>query len=657
MRKPRDFAYLFAALIIVSASPALAEDPGGAAYVPGQQPALTAPAPDAVVVAPLAEPQAMEAPGPTVQAAEVPGPVEAAPETAEAAAPGAPVPAGEPDAGQAVEEIAGDDPAELPPQIEAPAVLAEPVAPAEPAGAAPPAVPHFDVQPELAGPVQSLESVIAARLSADRKDQEIATFYAERGNAPLWIDNGRLGERARDAIARIARADEDGLDVSGFVLPDANGTDGSFEALASAEIALSKAAVSYARQAQGGRIEPSSVSAYITAKPVRPARAEVLAKLADARDVSVALDAYNPPHDGYTALRQRLAELRAEKRNVEVVPPVVPPGATLKAGMEDDRVPLLRARLSLPAGADNFYDDALVAAVRDWQARSGLKPDGIVGRRSIEKLNDHGTADSEIKLVLVNMERWRWLPHDLGQTHILVNVPEYMARIVRDGSVIHETRVIVGKPANQTPIFSDKMQFMVVNPAWNVPSSIATKEMLPNLQRDPYYLARQGMEVLYTGGKKPVVVDSTTIDWSRVDMRQIRVRQPPGERNALGNIKFMFPNEHAVYLHDTPNRNLFANAQRAYSHGCVRVQDPFALADVLLEDSDWNSERLKRFIGSRGERRINLAHHVPIHMVYFTAEAGSGTMVKYADIYGHDRRMKSLLSLDGRAQASIRLTR
>jgi murein L,D-transpeptidase YcbB/YkuD len=252
------------------------------------------------------------------------------------------------------------------------------------------------------------------------------------------------------------------------------------------------------------------------------------------------------------------------------------------------------------------------------------------------------------------MERWRWLPRDLGQTHIMVNIPEYMARIVRDGQVAHETRVVVGKPQNQTPVFSDVMEFIIVNPSWNVPYSIASKEMLPNLQRDPTYLARQGMEVLDVSGKRPIVIDSTMVDWYSVNMKRIRIRQPPGERNALGHIKFMFPNQHAVYLHDTPSRNLFANAVRAYSHGCVRVQDPFALADVLLEGTDWNAARMKKLIGGT-ERRIDLAHKLPVHLTYFTADIDpDGNLVTRNDIYGHDRKMRAALGLGGQIQASAK---
>jgi murein L,D-transpeptidase YcbB/YkuD len=528
--------------------------------------------------------------------------------------------------------------------------------PANPSAPAPSPLPGpLDTAAQPAPAAATLESVIAVRLSG-KKDEELAAFYAARGNAPIWIENGHLSDKARAAMARIARAGEDGLDAGAFILPDAANPDSSLDSLAASEIALSHAAIAYARQAQGGRIEPTSISPNITAEPTRPQGADVLRVMSTNDDTAAWLASYNPPHAGYVALRKRLAELRATEKEAEAAPPPVPQGALLKPGMSDARVPLLRARFNLPEGADTLYDPALLDAVKAFQKKAGVRPDGMLGKRSLDLLNSHATPEDEIKLVLVNMERWRWLPRDLGVTHVMVNVPEFEARIVRAGAVVHETRVVVGKPTNQTPIFSNEMQFIIVNPAWNVPASIASKEMLPNLQRDPYYLARQGMEVLDVSGKKPVVIDSTAVDWSRVNMNRLRIRQPPGERNALGHIKFMFPNKHAVYLHDTPSRGLFANAVRAYSHGCVRVQDPFALADVLLEGSAWNADKMKKLIGNTAERRINLAHKVPIHIVYFTAEIGpDGRLIKRADLYGHDRRMKTALALEGQAQASIRL--
>ena len=244
--------------------------------------------------------------------------------------------------------------------------------------------------------------------------------------------------------------------------------------------------------------------------------------------------------------------------------------------------------------------------------------------------------------IVANMERWRWMPRSLGGTYILVNVPGYELQVVRDGVVIHRTKVIVGKPQTPTPIFSKAMEYLIVNPYWNIPPSIALKEMLPQLRANPYALQRKGFEIV-RGGR---TVDPAGIDWTG-SIGNIRIRQPPGERNALGLIKFMFPNDHSVYLHDTPTRGLFSQSARAFSHGCVRVFEPFALADILLAHQNGLDERqLRAMVGKGGERTIHLQTRVPVHIAYFTAVVdGDGALQRHADIYGHDAKVRAALQL------------
>jgi len=227
--------------------------------------------------------------------------------------------------------------------------------------------------------------------------------------------------------------------------------------------------------------------------------------------------------------------------------------------------------------------------------------------------------------LIANMERWRWLPADLGREHIAVNIPEFRLRILRNEAVIHQTRVIVGKPETPTPVFSGVMEYAIINPSWNVPPSILKNEFLPRLAADPLYAAKRGYEVVRRNG-------------------QIAVRQPPGERNALGFIKFMFPNQHAVYLHDTPSRHLFGAERRAFSHGCVRVDQPFRLADVVL-GAAWSESRLRGLIG-HGERTINLPERLPVHLMYFTTSVDErGVLRSMEDLYGVDRRVRVALGL------------
>ena len=302
--------------------------------------------------------------------------------------------------------------------------------------------------------------------------------------------------------------------------------------------------------------------------------------------------------------------------------------------MKDPRVPLIRAHFGLePAqdagSADNLlYDSRVASAVADFQRSSGIPASGALTKRTIAALSGGDPSRLEAE-ILANMERWRWMPRDLGDSRLEVNIPDYGLKLVRDGEVAHRTRVIVGKPTTPTPVFSNTMQFLIVNPYWNVPPSIIKKEMMPKLAADPDYLKRLGYEVVQKKG-------------------QLIVRQPPGERNALGNIKFMFPNEHAVYLHDTPSRGLFANAKRAYSHGCVRVDQPFALAEVVLgRDNGWTQDRVRRMVGG-GEKTVQLPKHLPIHIEYFTAFVDdAGKMQLRDDIYGYSRKLRVAMGLEG----------
>jgi L,D-transpeptidase YcbB len=242
-------------------------------------------------------------------------------------------------------------------------------------------------------------------------------------------------------------------------------------------------------------------------------------------------------------------------------------------------------------------------------------------------MNGGATSGLEADLI-ASMERWRWLPADLGAEHLIVNVPEYMVRKVEDGQVVHSARVVVGKTERPTPIFSDMMDHLVLNPSWTIPPTILRQDILPKLATDPGYAERRGFEVIRRGN-------------------QISVRQPPGPANALGNIKFMFPNDHAVYLHDTPSRGLFASSRRAFSSGCVRVERPLKLAELVLggEVNGWSERRLQGMVGS-GERTIRLTRKLPIHIVYMTHVVdAAGNLATYDDIYGFHRRTRDALGL------------
>ncbi|MBZ9936748.1 L,D-transpeptidase family protein [Mesorhizobium sp. BR1-1-16] len=482
----------------------------------------------------------------------------------------------------------------------------------------------------------------------EKRDRAAMTeFYSERDYKPVWVNDGRLTPAAQAVMARIALAAEDGLDPAAYSLPAK--TLGSTAPLgpdlaAAVEITLDRALLTYARQAYAGRLDPAAVGKLITIKPLLPDPVAILASVSSAPDAAAAVDGYNPPHAGYRALKAALAEAR--QQTPADAPAPIAEGKLLKLGVSDARVPLLRARLGLAPVTDNpdLYDNALAEAVARFQASSGLKADGAAGGNTIAFLN--GVGKNNTAEIIANMERWRWMPRDLGAFHVAVNVPEFEVRVVDDGKVVHQTRVVTGKITNQTPIFSDEMESIVVNPSWNVPASITMKEMLPNVRRDPSYLSRNGYQVLARVGGKVVPVSPSSIDWSTASARNIQIRQVPGDDNALGSIKFLFPNEHAVYLHDTPSKSLFQRDSRAFSHGCVRVQNPLDFADVLLTyEGGWTKQRLRKMIGGR-ESWVKLPKKIPIHITYFTAFVDdAGKLQTRPDIYGYDARVERALGL------------
>ena len=482
----------------------------------------------------------------------------------------------------------------------------------------------------------------------DKRDRAaMQEFYSERDFQPVWIRDGHFTPAARAVMARIAAAAEDGLDPAAYRLPLATlGETAPLGAdlVASAELTLDRALLLYARQAYAGRLDPSSLGPLVTIKPLLPDPVEILSKVSTSPDATAAVDAYNPPHEGYKKLKAALAE--AMKSAPAAGPVAIAEGRLLKVGMSDPRVPLLRQRLGLPAVTEkaDVYDEALAGAIAAFQAEKGLKADGTAGSGTIAALN--GVGRDHRAEIIANMERWRWLPRDLGAFHIMVNVPEYEVRVVDNGRVTHQTRVVTGKVTNQTPIFSAAMESIVVNPTWNVPASITMKEMVPKLKRDPSYLTRNGYQALAKVGGKVQPVDPASIDWNSASARSVIIRQQPGDDNALGQIKFLFPNQHAVYLHDTPSKSLFQREQRDFSHGCVRVQNPLDFADVLLDhEGGWSRERLRKMIGGR-ESWINLPKKIPVHIAYFTTFVDeSGVLQTRPDVYGYEGRVEKALGL------------
>jgi murein L,D-transpeptidase YcbB/YkuD len=475
----------------------------------------------------------------------------------------------------------------------------------------------------------------------DRKSKApVEAFYAARNYAPIWVENGAENARGTAAAGYLGGVSADGLDPSDYPIPSFANVDPG--ALAEAELKLTATVLTYARHAQIGRVHYSRVSADISYDLVAPEPGTVLAKLADAKDIAEALDSFNPPHAGYKALKAKLAEARGRSGNPGRTR--ISLGKTLKPGMEDPRVPVVRERLGIAGDkADTAYDKELSEAVKTFQREHDLTPTGALTNATVETLNGP-RRDRDVDVIIANMERWRWLPRDLGRAYVMVNIPDYTLRVINHGALAWATKIVAGQPGEKaTPLLSETMKYITFNPTWNVPPSIINNEYLPALAQDPTVLDRMGLKLEHNR------------DGS------VHIYQPPGEANALGRIRFNFPNKFLVYQHDTPDKHLFAKDKRAFSHGCMRVQFPDKYAELLLGISNpkdgYTIEKIHKMYGT-GERDIHLTTPIPVHLTYQTAFVDdAGHLAVRDDVYGRDARLLAALKGEDRRIADVPIER
>jgi len=513
--------------------------------------------------------------------------------------------------------------------------------------------------------VQNLLSSKSYTSSRKAENDALVEYYSVPDQRLLWVDENGLTERAKIAMAEIGKADDYGLRASDYALPDSGGFNASdpkaTDWLAGAEMKVSYAVLDYANDARGGRLDPLRLSKNLDPSLALPNPSEVLESIAIRSDPGAYLRSFQPDQPQFEALRQKLIELRGGKvEEAKAAVVTIPDGPVLKFGIEHEQVAVLRKRLEIPAGANETkFDEAVLEAVRQFQSANGSVADGMVGAGTRRLLNGGQRQEpvgspARTKQILVNMERWRWLPHDLGAFYVTVNIPEFTLRVVEEGTPIHTTRVVVGKPDKQTPIFSDEMEELVFNPYWNVPNSIKNEEIAPYFSQgggffgggwDTSVLRRHGLRIKY--GNRDIDPDS--IDWSRNDIRNFDLVQPPGPTNVLGKVKFVFPNKHDVYMHDTTQKHLFANTVRAESHGCMRVQNPAQLAElVLAHDKGWSSARVQSTFDGIGDNHVALDQKIPVYITYFTLRVNDdGSISTFNDLYGHDSRMNAALSGKG----------
>lgn len=493
-------------------------------------------------------------------------------------------------------------------------------------------------------------SSIAAGIAAPRT---VAEIYERNDFRPLWIDK----DSVRQLMGQITAARHEGLDPGDYhhralrrmeVIPPVSGA-----RRIERELLLTDAMVRLGYHFRFGKADPVLLDPNWNysrrLNGIDPAE-QILEAVRSGRVESV-LRAQLPDNPFYAGLRDALQRYRSiMERNGW---PVVPEGPALRPGERDIRTPLLRRRLFVSGDledettvAPELIDDNLESAIRHFQARHGLEVDGIAGRETLQVMNV--PASERVDQIRVNMDRVRWVFHDVPESYLLVDIAGFRARLVEDGRVVWESRAQVGRPFRMTPVFRAEMSYVVLNPTWTVPPRIFEEDILPEVRGDVGYLDRNDLRVIDGRGRE---VDPRKLDWSRVTPDNFRflLRQAPGPKNALGRIKFMFPNRHMVYLHDTPSRDLFGRSRRAFSSGCIRIEKPRDLAEILLgPDPEWDREGIVREIETGETRTVVLPESVPVLLVYYTADVRDDGAIQFRrDLYDRDAHVLRVLDSDG----------
>jgi len=473
-------------------------------------------------------------------------------------------------------------------------------------------------------------------------------FYERRGYLPAWI--GPDGDRFNlDNLLRVVTlVDNEGLRSGNYHLKrlenllSVSGGEPNPRALVDIELLATDAFLTCGSHLLSGMVNPETIDPEWFANRRGADMALILQNALDAGSIEEAMQQLLPPQQGYMRLRGALARYREIQARGGW--PSVGAGEKIEPGSEGERVVAVRTRLMMagdlrsenPVGS--AFDETLQQAVRKFQSRHGLDADGIVGASTIQAMDV--PVENRIRQVIINLERWRWLPQELGERHILVNIANFELDVVEQQGTQLTMRVVVGKDYRRTPVFSDRMTYLVFNPSWHVPPSIAVRDKLPEIRKNPGYLPKQRMHLYKGWGAETVEIDPDSVDWSRITAKNFpyRIRQDPGPLNALGQIKFMFPNKFNIYLHDTPSRELFSTTVRAFSSGCIRVQRPLDLATYLLrDDKRWSRQKIEEVLEKGEEQTVRLTSPVPVHLLYWTAWAEEdGTIQFRPDIYGRD---------------------
>lgn len=487
-----------------------------------------------------------------------------------------------------------------------------------------------------------------------QRHEALQAYYQTYGGELLWLGSNR----ASAFVSRLKEAEADGLDPNDYpskrlATLSAGGPSIDKRGLAIIELYFSAAFLEYASDLKVGRFLPSKIDPNFFIEGRALDQLSALKGLERADSIDHFFDKWQSPGRNYAALRIALAQHRAISAKGGWS--AVPLGDPIRPGTTDPRVPAIRARLSLTEGGSQVtaaetqvYNNALVEAVKRFQASQGLDVDGVIGSTTIVAMNV--PVQERINSIILAMERLRWMPEDLGQQYLIVNIAGFELRRINAGEVEERMAVVVGKPYHRTPVFSDRIRFLEFNPYWNVPPDIAIKEELPALRSNAASRAAQGFEAV----RGDQVVDVRSVDWAGVGAGRFpyQLRQRPGTNNALGRVKFMFPNPHNVYLHDSPAHSLFGRSVRAFSHGCIRLSRPLELAEQVLRVGGvkgWTKERIDDVVASTKTTVVNLREPLPVHITYLTAWVDDGVANFRQDIYGHDAKL--LAALEGKSIA------
>ena len=481
----------------------------------------------------------------------------------------------------------------------------------------------------------------------------LSKIYAQRNYSPAWNDQRQIGE----LVSAIKATAADGLEPTDYHLEQVkliyadrlSGRQPSPDAKAVQDLILTDSLARLGYHQLFGKVNPYSLdSNWNFRRDLNDVDPEVAIQRAiDSPSLTDFLKTFFPRGWLYQKLQTALADYRQIAANGGW--PVIPDGPTLRPGASDSRLPVLAQRLLVTGdlaprkAVDKLttYDKSLQQGVRRFQARHGLDADAAIGPATLRALNV--PVAKRVEQLKINIERARWVLNDLADEFVLVNIAGFRAYVLRNKKIAWETKVQVGSAFHQSPVFRDEIEYVVVNPTWTVPYSIASKEILPKIKRDPNYFASRDFDLKGQNGK---LVEPSSIDWETITERNFPVWmvQRPGPNNALGRVKVMFPNEHSVYLHDTPSKALFNKAERAFSHGCIRVENPFDLAEQLLGGDGWNQAKFKQVLDEGEPTKVSLSKPMPVLLLYWTTMVTpDGVVYFFNDVYSRDERIAKAL--------------